>query len=227
MNGFWDSFHEQISALEAVCLHVLSRIPLKLWSFGGGTALALFYLQHRRSYDLDIFVLDPQYFSFLSPKWFIDHQAVFQLEYLEKADHISLATLTNVKVDILLAPNLTDKPSTLKRVGSVECYVESMEEIIAKKIRYRRAQAKARDIVDIGVAVSKYPGTLRGLVDQNAVTLDELFEWRQALINVDRERYRQEVDIIAPEASYRELSSRAIEAVITNIDSVRFDIQNS
>jgi hypothetical protein len=80
-----------------------------------------------QSNDLDIFVRDPQYFSFLSPRWFIDHQAAFQSEYLEKADHISLATLTGVKVDFLLAPSLTDKPPTLKRVGNVESFSRESE----------------------------------------------------------------------------------------------------
>ncbi len=77
MNGFWDSFTDQLSALEAAYVDILRRIPLDTWSFGGGTALALFYLQHRTSYDVDIFVHDPQYFSFLSPKWFMDEQVVF------------------------------------------------------------------------------------------------------------------------------------------------------
>jgi hypothetical protein len=227
MNGFWDNFLEQISALEAVYLNVLNRIPLQTWSFGGGTALALFYLQHRRSYDLDISVHDPQYFPFLSPKWFIDDQAAFQSEYLEKADHISLATLTGVKVDFLLVPSLTAKPSALKRVGNVDCFVESPEEIIAKKIRYRRVQAKPRDIVDVGVAVTKFPGLLRELVNQNAVTLDEIFEWREILTNLDRQRYLQEIEIIEPEASCKEFCQRAVEAIIVNIDSVKSDIQNS
>lgn len=81
--------------------------------------------------------------------------------------------------------------------------------------------------MDIGVAVTKYPGTLRDLVSQNAVTLDELFEWREALINVDGERYLQEVEIIEPEASYRESCQRAVEVTIGNIDSVKSYIQNS
>ncbi|MGA7874255.1 MAG: nucleotidyl transferase AbiEii/AbiGii toxin family protein [Desulfoferrobacter sp.] len=227
MNGFWDSFAEQLSALEAAFVNILRRIPLEAWSFGGGTALALFYLQHRRSYDVDIFVHDPQYFSFLSPKWFIDDQTVFQSDYLEQADHISLATLTGVKVDLLLAPNLTDEPSSLRKVGRVKCYVESLEEIIAKKIRYRRTQAKTRDIVDIGVAITQFPEILTGLVNQNTVTLDELFEWRKTLSGLNRSRYLQELAIIEPTASYRDSCEGSPEAIIANIDAVKFDIVNS
>ena len=227
MNGFWDSFQEQVAALEAAYLNVLCGIPLESWSFGGGTALALFYLQHRSSHGIDIFIHDPQYFSFLSPKWFIDHQTVFQSEYLEQADHISLATLTGVRVDFLLAPYLTDKPSALRSVGQVDCYVECLEEILAKKIRYRRAHARTRDIVDIGIAVTQSPGLLKELVNQNTVTLDELFEWREALSNVDREHYLQELAIIEPVARYRDLSMQCIEAIIASIDSVKSGTANS
>lgn len=134
MNGFRGSFAEQLSALEAAYENVLRPIPLDAWSFGGGTELALIYVQHRRSYDVHIFVHDPQYFSFPSPEWFMDDQEVFQSDYLEQADHISLATLTGVKVDLLLVPNFTGKPSSLRGVGALECYVESAEEIIAKRI---------------------------------------------------------------------------------------------
>jgi hypothetical protein len=227
MSGFWDSFHEQISALEAVYSSVLNRIPIEAWSFGGGTALALFYLQHRRSHDLDIFVHDPQYFSFLSPKWFMDHQTVFQSEYLEKADHILLATLTGVKVDLLLTPCLTENPVTLRRVGQVDCYVESLKEIIAKKIRYRRTQPRTRDIVDIGAAIMQSPAILKELINQTAVTLDELFEWREALSDVDPERYLQELQIIEPVASYRDACVESIETIMDNIDAVKSEIANS
>ena len=37
------------------------------WTFGGGTVLMLRY-QHRMSKDIDIFVPDPQYLGFLTPR---------------------------------------------------------------------------------------------------------------------------------------------------------------
>jgi hypothetical protein len=37
------------------------------WTFGGGTVLMLRY-QHRRSKDIDIFVPDPQYLGYVSPR---------------------------------------------------------------------------------------------------------------------------------------------------------------
>jgi predicted nucleotidyltransferase component of viral defense system len=157
----------------------------------------------------------------------MNHQTVFQSEYLEQADHVSLVTLTGVKVDFLLAPFLTDKPCTMRSVGRIDCYVESLAEIIAKKIRFRRAQAKTRDILDIGVAVTQSPTILKELVDRNTVTLDELFEWRETLSDVDRERFLQELDILEPATSYRDSCTRSIEIIIASIDSVKSDIAAS
>jgi hypothetical protein len=37
------------------------------WSFGGGTALML-RIDHRESYDIDIFLEDPQFLPFLNPE---------------------------------------------------------------------------------------------------------------------------------------------------------------
>ncbi len=130
-------------------------------------------------------------------------------------------------MDLLLAPYLTDEPSSLRKVGRVECYVESAEEIIAKKIRYRRTQAKTRDIVDIGVAITQFPEILKGLVNQNTITLDELFEWRKTLSGFDRERYPQELAIIEPATRYRDVCERSPEAIVANIDAVKSDIVNS
>ena len=37
------------------------------WTFGGGTVLMLRY-EHRKSKDIDIFVPDPQYLGFATPR---------------------------------------------------------------------------------------------------------------------------------------------------------------
>ena len=42
------------------------------WTFGGGTVLALRH-QHRFSKDIDVFVPDPQYLGYLSPRLIHQH----------------------------------------------------------------------------------------------------------------------------------------------------------
>jgi len=109
----------------------------------------------------------------------------------------------------------------LRRIGQVDCYVESLEEIVAKKIRYQSAEARTRDIVDIGIALTHSPHILRELVIQNADTLDELLEWREALGDIDGERYLEELELLELAAKYRDLSIKSNEAIIAGVDSVK------
>jgi hypothetical protein len=68
--------------------------------------LALYYWQHRRSWDVDLFIHDPQLLAYLSPKWMLDEQdTAFSAQYQETANHIELiVTASSVKVDFILAP---------------------------------------------------------------------------------------------------------------------------
>ncbi len=224
MNGFSDKFHEQLKAFKLIHQCALSKIPESAWTIGGGTMLALVYFQHRMSYDVDIFVQDPQYFSYLSPKWFIDNQADFAPEYLDQANHIQLTT-SGVKVDILLAPNRTGDKPVIQNVAGVSARVDSIGEITAKKIHYRGVHCRGRDIFDIAVSVSRYPAILAELNRQGAVTLDELFALRCALSKMDAARYREESKIVQPESTWRDICDHAPEIVLKSIDDlVRIDL---
>jgi len=157
-NGSFKTFNAQIAALKIAWREILHRIPPNIWSWGGGKVLALYYFNHRFSFDIDIFVRDPQYFSFLSPKWYIDETDAFDADYSERADHIALKTAGGIKVDLILAPILIDdsSPNTLLDTG-FQFHVDTVREIITAKLKYRRNDNNARDIFDIAVAVSKYP----------------------------------------------------------------------
>lgn len=77
MNGYLNNFKPQIEALIQVYDELISDIDSKLpvddwWLFGGGTALAIFHFNHRKSFDIDIFVTEAQAFDYLDPKWYID-----------------------------------------------------------------------------------------------------------------------------------------------------------
>ncbi len=57
-----------------------------LWTFGGGTVLMLRY-GHRRSKDVDIFVPDPQYLGYVSPR-LSDLAAELSDDYVEAAAYV-------------------------------------------------------------------------------------------------------------------------------------------
>ncbi|WP_428738841.1 nucleotidyl transferase AbiEii/AbiGii toxin family protein [Sulfurimonas sp.] len=66
-----EHYSEQIYALNCFIEDAYSFLPNQDYStirFGGGTALAIYYFQHRLSFDIDLFVTDVQILNYLSPK---------------------------------------------------------------------------------------------------------------------------------------------------------------
>ena len=67
MNGYLKNFEPQIEALNSVYFELIKDIEDKVvlsnwWAFGGGTALSIFHFQHRKSFDIDIFISEAQVF---------------------------------------------------------------------------------------------------------------------------------------------------------------------
>jgi hypothetical protein len=68
MSGYLKNFEKQIDALSKVYYELIHDIENKVslenwWVFGGGTALAMFHFNHRKSFDIDIFVTEAQVFD--------------------------------------------------------------------------------------------------------------------------------------------------------------------
>ena len=72
------------------------------WTFGGGTVLALRH-QHRFSKDIDVFVPDPQYLGYLSPR-LSDTAALGDPDYEEGAEFVKLR-YPEGEVDFVAAPD--------------------------------------------------------------------------------------------------------------------------
>lgn len=68
-----ENYVEQIKALELFFKDAFSStIDRNVIKFGGGTALSIYYFQHRLSFDIDLFLTDQQYLSYFSPKHWIE-----------------------------------------------------------------------------------------------------------------------------------------------------------
>lgn len=146
-----DLFIKALKALDA------SRVPGDEWTFGGGTALTV-YFQHRESKDVDIFLRDAQYLTYLTPRL---NNAVGNLtgDYVEGSHFLKLK-FAEGEVDFIIAPHLTENYYELKRVAGREVRVESPEEIILKKLFYRAETLKTRDVVDVAAAYERRKGRL-------------------------------------------------------------------
>jgi hypothetical protein len=140
--------------------------PVPPWVLGGGTALML-HAGHRLSKDIDIFIDDPQYLPFLSPR--LGGEDIWSCEgFEEAAQHLKLV-FSGGEIDFIVGGSVTDLPSEQKTVDMAEIgrpvsYVIDIEhpvEIALKKLTYRGRMLKVRDIFDIAVVDHYFPDLLR------------------------------------------------------------------
>ena len=120
------------------------------WTLGGGTALML-RIDHRESYDIDLFVDDPQVLPYLRAAASEAEFAIGEPAYGgEGATHLKLAFEGVGEIDVIVAAPQTDRPS--EPVGrTIE--LETVAEVIAKKVRYRGSFLQPRDVFDIAAAL--------------------------------------------------------------------------
>lgn len=169
-------------ALEIVDAAREQALPVDEWTFGGGTVLMRRH-RHRFSKDVDIFVNDPQYLGFLSPRL---SPAAGNLtgDYIEADGYVKLL-FAEGEIDFIASPPLTDTPSDIEELFGHQIQVERSSEIIAKKIWHRGADFTARDIFDFAMVAELEPNALIGidkhLRDRRAVVLDRIASHHEAL----------------------------------------------
>jgi len=127
------------------------------WTFGGGTVLMLRY-HHRYSRDIDLFVPDPQYLGFVTPR-LSDAAEAITADYVEQGNFVKLV-LEAGEIDIVASPNLTDDPFEVWEIMGRPVRVETAAEIVAKKLYHRGDRATARDLFDLAVVMERAPDAL-------------------------------------------------------------------
>src|SRR6266496_2351840 len=81
------------------------------WSFGGGTVLMLRH-RHRLSKDIDIFIPDPQYIGYLTPR-LNDEAEALTSDYVEDERSLKLR-FPEGEIDFIASAPLTEKPTMLQ-----------------------------------------------------------------------------------------------------------------
>jgi hypothetical protein len=140
--------------------------PVPDWALGGGTALMI-HTGHRISKDIDVFIDDAQYLSFLSPR--LGGEDIWACDAFDEATHHLKLIFPEGEIDFIVDPIITGLPSTLKTVegGDVrqevlhEIPVEHPVEVALKKLNHRGHMLKVRDIFDIAVVDVIHPKLLR------------------------------------------------------------------
>lgn len=193
------SLIRQVSSNEAVA------IP---WSLGGGTAMML-QINHRESDDVDIFISDAQHLSFFDPKLHDFKLDILPSDYDgDGSRFLKLAFAGVGEIDFIVGGPLTPEPANDVIIDGETLRLESLGEIIAKKIHFRAASLRPRDIFDIASAVQynqdAVAGGLQGRKHDVAAALTTLNALRPNFV-------RAAIAELAIKDGYRPLASTALE----------------
>ncbi|MFM6999831.1 MAG: nucleotidyl transferase AbiEii/AbiGii toxin family protein [Limnohabitans sp.] len=179
-------------------------IPDPFWTFGGGTVLMLRH-QHRMSKDIDIFVPDPQYLGFVSPRLSDAAEHVSQ-DYVEGPGYVKLMRPEG-EIDFVASPNLTAQPFEEWTLLGRKVKVETSAEIVAKKLWHRGDRATARDLFDLSLVIEREPDALATaapyLTRHREAFLSQL-EQRRAVLSAQFEA----IDALVYRPSYNESLQR-------------------
>ena len=150
-------------------------IPVDDWTFGGGTVLMRRHW-HRLSKDVDIFINDPQFIGYLSPRLSPIAESL-TTNYAEDSNFVKLA-FPEGEIDFVAAPPLTSAPAEHEILFGRRFLVETSTEIVAKKIWHRGAEITARDIFDFAMVSELEPEAMHEITpilrDRREAVLDRI-----------------------------------------------------
>lgn len=152
----WETLFQR--ALVLIDSAAQTGVSFEPWSFGGGTVLMRRH-RHRFSKDIDIFVPDPQYLGYVSPK-LNDTAEAMTGDYVEENSSLKLL-FPEGEIDFIASAPLTSNPTVVETLFGREINVETSTEIIAKKVWHRGSQFKARDMFDLALVAEEEPKALQ------------------------------------------------------------------
>ncbi len=208
--GVWsDLLPHALSIIEDIKKHG-SQDPF--WTFGGGTVL-MFRYQHRLSRDIDIFVPDPQYLGFVTPR-LSDVAASVSTQYVEDQSSYVKLIRPEGEIDFVASPNLTEKPFEVWNIHGQPIRVETAAEIVAKKLWHRGERATARDLFDLSLVIEREPEALikaAKFLQKNAQTFIEQITNRQTILRLQF----NEINTLDYKPSYEDAAGRVIQFLST------------
>lgn len=206
------NFSKQANML-ALAIDALKSIGIyEDTSLGGGTALSAHYWEHRYSTDIDLFIDNSNtlndiraYFASLHERYDIR----FPGHYVEV--HLS----PSEKIQFFETSPRTHAPRICTHLWEFEnVYIESVEEILSKKIRFRGDKGNTRDIFDIALGVAKNPLLLENSLACKAFSQEHLNALKKTLEVIISSKdlmqiYKMEIDFIDPAPQYKKLAHNA------------------
>jgi hypothetical protein len=178
------------------------------WTFGGGTAMML-QINHRESRDVDIFLSDPQLLPFLDPQ---KHDFEFEIRPAasegDGARFLKLAFDKIGQIDFIVGHAMTSSSTTQATIEGETVLLETIPEIITKKIYHRGSSIKPRDIFDIAAAGEQHADSL---IQELRSYRDEVTRALTAIDKLNPDFVCRAIAQLAIKDGYKEVAKTAIE----------------
>lgn len=142
---------------------------------------------HRESHDVDIFLPDAQLLPFLDPQKRDFDFEILPSDYTGDGTTFLKLAFEIGEIDFIVAQSLTSSPTTRTTVAGEAVSLETIPEIIAKKIYHRGASIMPRDIFDIAAGRERHADAiireLRSYPDEVARTLAAIERQNPEFVN--------------------------------------------
>lgn len=187
------------------------------WTLGGGTALML-HIQHRESRDIDIFLRDPQHLALLNPETHDFHFETRPSAHMSDGASFLKLVFENVgEIDFIVAGALTSTPSAEATVEGEPLLLETVPEIIVKKIYHRGSSIKPRDIFDIAASAESHAATIESELERYK---DNVAATISALERLNPDFVRQSILQLAIKSGYETIAKSARERALEILRTV-------
>jgi len=216
-HGIWEELlPHALRIIEEIKKHGTSD---PFWTFGGGTVLMLRY-RHRLSKDIDIFVPDPQYLGFVTPR-LNDVAADVSSEYVEDQNSFVKLLRPEGEIDFVASPNLTLPGYEIWNILGHTIRVETAVEIVAKKLWHRGDRATARDLFDLSLVIEQEPEGLKIAAPFLLRHANQFMEQIQNRTHVLKPQF-DEIDTLNYRPSFEDAVGRAVRylSALKNEDSL-------
>ncbi|MBV9288824.1 MAG: nucleotidyl transferase AbiEii/AbiGii toxin family protein [Hyphomicrobiales bacterium] len=181
---------------------------------GGGTVLMM-RMRHRLSRDIDLFLHDVQWLPRLTPR-LNERIAAMALDYSEQANSVKLV-LSEGDLDFVVAGSVTGAaPRETLEFGGRKIMLDSTEEILAKKLFFRAALLKPRDVFDLVAASLAASAAVERAVEASAPRREAQLSRLRALARAPQSQLAQD---IAPLGDFAELIPTMVDAATALIES--------
>lgn len=142
------------------------------WTLGGGTAIAV-QINHRISHDVDLFVPGTRLKAFTPVE---NPAAALISSTYQWPGHYLKFERPEGEIDFLSPPLQTDPGFIWTKFEDRTIAVETCEEVIIKKIRYRSTKFTARDAFDLAAVSQARPGLAAVIARETADALPRVQE---------------------------------------------------